>query len=56
MDGDGHSLQVSRVCGIPFIDTIPHGYKAKALRAVEKVSDPQLQQIKIRCLKALENS
>ncbi|WP_028225334.1 hypothetical protein [Paraburkholderia ferrariae] len=56
VDGDGHSLQVSRVCGIPFIETIPRGYKAKALRAVEKVSDPQLQQIKARCLKALENS
>lgn len=56
VDIDGHSLAVSRVCGIPFIETVPPGYKAKALRAVRKVHSPQLRAIRARCVAVLQKS
>jgi hypothetical protein len=54
VEGDAHILSISRVCGIPFIDTPPRGYEAKALRAVSAVKDPALQDKKTRCLAALK--
>jgi hypothetical protein len=56
LEGDGHILEISRVCGIPFIETVPAGYKVKALRAVRSVTDPRLRDVKARCIKALQKS
>ena len=56
VDADGHPIAVSRVCGIPFIETVPAGYKAKAVRAVRGVNAEQLKGIRARCLTELEKS
>jgi hypothetical protein len=56
VEGDGHILAISRICGIPFIEQVPRLYKSKALRAVVAVKDPALQQVKGRCVSILKKS
>ncbi|MGF6293482.1 hypothetical protein [Paraburkholderia youngii] len=55
LEGDGHVLAISRVCGIPFIDDAPKNYKAKALHAVSAITTAN-PHIKARCLDVLRKS
>lgn len=56
IEGDGHILAVSRVCGVPFIDEPPHRYRQDALVAVKAVKEQALQAVKARCLAKLHAS
>jgi len=51
-DASNSALAVSRVCGVPFIEEVPKGYRQKALRAVAAAKDvvPHVRQ---QCLQAL---
>jgi hypothetical protein len=55
IEGDGHILAVSRICGIPFIEEIPKDYKTKTLKAVAATTGVDAK-IKSRCLEALSKS
>jgi hypothetical protein len=50
---DANILTTRDVCGVPFIEAIPRGYRPTAIAAVEDVNDPKLQRVKTRCLKQL---
>jgi len=55
IEGDAHILAISRVCGVPFIEEIPKGYKARTLKAVASAKGVDTN-IQSRCLEALSKS